>query len=339
MLAAFTSDTHYGYGQNTHIIHEKFWAQLASHKPDVLFHAGDWSSYKQEQFHKTLVMARRHLPHIPILTVRGNHEIWDTTLKVLRASQNPTMDDANRDRIRAARRYTKRYPQIMQDHQKWFQETGIIHLDGTHYDLTPEIVVIGFDGWYHVTDPRERGTNDDVAICSMIESAPAMVYLREKAYKDLDKILSHPTEGKTVVGMTHMPPGRPSADSGLDISFWDDYLKDRVVDLAKSSKPTSSLRHLDWETDPMTQAQGVIEAYLAREKLFDAWTQEALKEILTSNCPEWNANPKYLEFLAEKCDYLLYGHTHSKCDRLYKGCRIMNCGGDYDKPKYTLFEL
>lgn len=340
MLAALTSDTHYGYSKKTHEIHEKFWQQLASEKLDVLFHAGDIGSYAQDQVQRSLYQMRKYLPNIPILVSEGNHDLWDTTLKMLRS--NP--DDLDRDDYRASRRYKKRYPQLRLNHQLWYKETGIVHLDGGHYDLTPEIVVVGFDGWYHVTDPRERSTKDDIAICEMIESAPAMIYLREKAYKDLEKVLNHPTDGKTVIGMTHMPPGRPDDDDGLDTSFWDGYLRDRVIDLARSSHLNG---FFDWGRDLETQAQDVIDAYLGIEgskvqevkRFLDSKTKEELGEVLNSNRAEWNANPKYLDFLTEKCDYLLYGHSHSKCDRVYNGCRVLNCGSDYDKPKHTLFEI
>lgn len=54
---------------------------------------------------------------------------------------------------------------------------------------------------------------------------------------------------------------------------------------------------------------------------------------------ELGANHKYLEFIVNKFDYLLTGHTHRFYDKLVKGCRIVNSGSDYNDPKYLILEV
>jgi predicted phosphohydrolase len=90
--------------------------------------------------------------------------------------------------------------------QEVFKEYNIVHLDGTSYNLGENIVVLGFDGWYNETNLSQLNTNDYKFLPQFIESAPAHIYLKEKAHKDLDKLLNIPTEGKTVITMTHFPP-------------------------------------------------------------------------------------------------------------------------------------
>jgi predicted phosphodiesterase len=51
------------------------------------------------------------------------------------------------------------------------------------------------------------------------------------------------------------------------------------------------------------------------------------------------ANPKFMDFMTEKADYLLVGHSHKACDFIHNDCRVMNCGSDYNKPKYIIFEI
>jgi len=42
-------------------------------------------------------------------------------------------------------------------------------------------------------------------------------------------------------------------------------------------------------------------------------------------------NTRLAKILFPKIDYLFYGHTHQKDDRIIDGCRVMNAGADYNK--------
>jgi len=51
------------------------------------------------------------------------------------------------------------------------------------------------------------------------------------------------------------------------------------------------------------------------------------------------ANSNLLPFMTEKWDALCVGHSHKACDWVENGCRVINAGSDYDKPKYVIFEV
>ena len=51
------------------------------------------------------------------------------------------------------------------------------------------------------------------------------------------------------------------------------------------------------------------------------------------------ANQYYLQPLTQKFDYLLVGHSHKACDFVVNGCRVINSGSDYNKPRYFKFTV
>jgi predicted phosphodiesterase len=55
--------------------------------------------------------------------------------------------------------------------------------------------------------------------------------------------------------------------------------------------------------------------------------------------PEMCASKQILEVVAEKFDYFLIGHSHQKVDQMVGNCRVINPGGDYNKPSYSLIEI
>lgn len=63
---------------------------------------------------------------------------------------------------------------------------------------------------------------------------------------------------------------------------------------------------------------------------------EVLKEgiIYTGH----GANLKFLPEIRDKFDILCCGHTHVFRDDTYEGIQIYNCGSDYNKPKWLIFE-
>lgn len=51
------------------------------------------------------------------------------------------------------------------------------------------------------------------------------------------------------------------------------------------------------------------------------------------------ANQYYFQPLTEKFDYLFVGHSHQDNDFVVNGCRVLNAGSDYNKPKYKVVKL
>ena len=51
------------------------------------------------------------------------------------------------------------------------------------------------------------------------------------------------------------------------------------------------------------------------------------------------ANLKFYDMVKEKFDVFCCGHNHQFKDRVEDGCRVLNCGSDYNKPQYLMFEV
>lgn len=51
------------------------------------------------------------------------------------------------------------------------------------------------------------------------------------------------------------------------------------------------------------------------------------------------ANLKFLDMIKDKFDVFCCGHNHQYRDDIEDGCRILNCGSDYNKPQFKLFEV
>jgi predicted phosphodiesterase len=272
LKCALVSDSHYGFDKNTHKIHEKFWKKLAQENIDVLFWAGDIGSSKPENVHKSMVMARQYLPNVTILVNFGNHCYWSG-----RPDKLPWKQDISLYSYRGfydaraklpPRKRPMHYGQILESHKKVAQENNIVILDGDSFNLTENIVVLGFMGWYKETKLGDLSTKDYKYLPENVEGVPIHVYLSYKAEKDLEKLLNVPVEGKTVIFMTHFPPFTESPE----------YLK-------------------------------------------------------------YCANPAFMPIMTNHADYLLVGHSHRACDYMENDCRVLNCGSDYNDPKYKIFEV
>jgi predicted phosphodiesterase len=192
-----TSDTHYGHSNNTHKIHQKF---LDNIKKEITFndvrliiHAGDWSSSHQDQFERTLNMWRTTLGDIPIVTSRGNHELWDQRKKKY-------------DRLTGEMSYRRQLPWEVMDelHKEWFKEYNIHHLESQGVFEIDDIGVFGFDGWYYRFDAP---TNDGGMIVPYVGGDTSLIYHSHRAYKALDKILAEDMDKyRKTICVTHFPP-------------------------------------------------------------------------------------------------------------------------------------
>jgi len=250
MKGMLTSDTHAGFSKRTIEVHEGEFLPLAQktieeQKIEVFFHAGDWASNKQDQLYRTLKLFRKYIS-IPIVTVFGNHDFWEY------------------DRFRRLR---GGWEAEQRRRLEWCKEFNIHYL-GEGPAVFGDVLVLGFDGWYNYTNPPTKDTDSDL-MHPYIQSAPSMVYLQNRAYKELDKLLQHDTDAyRKVIGMSHFPP----------------------------------------------------------------FTEDSKYEVFC-------ANLKYFQPLKEKCDVLLFGHSHKEVDRVEDDCHILNCGSHYDKPKFKIFEV
>lgn len=51
------------------------------------------------------------------------------------------------------------------------------------------------------------------------------------------------------------------------------------------------------------------------------------------------APASYMEEITEQFHYFIVGHSHQDEDFIHNGCRVINVGSDYDKPKHKILEL
>ena len=263
MKIALTSDTHYGHSHNTHKIHQKFLTKLATEDFDVLIHDGDWISSKQHQLPRTLKMFREALEDKPILTVIGNHDLWDVDNwnKQGHVSRASSKFDRN-----------KSYRSMIIDHDEWMKEQNIHHLAWNPYQFEEEVMFYGFDGWYSELPLRSNDTN---FMPRLVDGcAPIDMFLANEAHKALDSILLQQEEHKkanphlTYACCTHHAP----------------------------------------------------------------YTFEEMYRFMC-------ANPNFLDPITEQFDLFLVGHSHQKEDWRKNNCRIVNCGSDYDSPRYVIMEI
>lgn len=196
---ALTSDTHYGFGSKTHKFHMRFLAKLWQAIQDegvaAVIHAGDWSCNQQHQFMRTMKMFRQYIPkEIPILAVRGNHDLWDWP---------------DGYKVRAKRHWGE----LKRIHEKWFFQHNIHHLEEGEY-VVDDVIVCGFDGWYGQANPP---TNDKDMIVDNIEGCPAMIYHSSRAYKELNRVLATDTSKHAkAICVTHFPPIGGDRKNGYD---------------------------------------------------------------------------------------------------------------------------
>lgn len=180
MKLILTSDTHFGFNHKTQSKHLRFLKLLAAEKPDVVVHAGDWTSHSQKQFRRTLQMFREHLS-CPIVAVRGNHDFWQSP--DLNQSFTPT-------------------ERIMEIHNEWFEEFGIHHVSKGSFPVG-DWTIYGFDGWYATVSPP---TNDQAWMPLMTGQYPTMEWFRNKAQDDIHRLIDCKGEGKAKkICVTHFP--------------------------------------------------------------------------------------------------------------------------------------
>jgi predicted phosphodiesterase len=282
---AVTSDLHYGQSEKTHRLHEEFFKRLALEDIDVLFLVGDLIASKQSSLDQFFTLLRLHLPKVKVIFVKGNHDSWDDRHYLSSKHYTDIFPMYSPYDVYKNRRPSKHnrpfsWGELQENCRSLCTKYDLIHLDGASYSLSENVIAIGFDGWYNDVNVQSMGTNDYLFMPENIESAPTMIYLRNKAEKDLEKILNINTDNKTVIGLTHFPPfseGKPPLDVQIE--------------------------------------------------------------------EKWGANPKFLDFLTDKCDFLLLGHNHIETDVTYRDCRILNSGAPWDAakrsylPQYKIFKV
>lgn len=200
MKIAYTSDTHYGFSSKTHKIHVSFLKESSdiciSENVDLIIHCGDWISHNQHQLPRTWKMFREAFGDLPILAVKGNHDLWDYDYWGVHPKR---------------RSYAKHpsgmsYSTLVTQHRDWANEFGITLLQDNYFEKD-DVIITGFDGWYSGTD---TGTNDASFMFPYHESCPISPFLSSQAYKCLDNAINLVNQDKysnfKKICVTHHPP-------------------------------------------------------------------------------------------------------------------------------------
>lgn len=196
MKFALVTDTHYGFNHKTHRIHEKFLKKLNEEcieaGVDALIHCGDWISNNQHQLPRTWKMFREALGDLPILSVRGNHCLWNYE----------TFHYSQIKKIRKKEVDVSSLHQMYDLHDQWAEEHNIWLLQRHPYEFK-DVVVYGFDGWY----ANASISNDHKFMPKMVESCPTGVWLGKQAHDELDTLIEMAKwESKKKILVSHFAP-------------------------------------------------------------------------------------------------------------------------------------
>lgn len=175
MKALITSDTHYGFRETTpRILERKF--QEAPKDIDVIFHAGDWISHDQSQWKGITKLFRDLFPKAMIIGVLGNHDYWNKPKKTYAAM------DADR---------------------KIFTDMHEIYLLNGEAMEKDDIIVCGFNGWYHIPEPP---SNDVNWMPEWIDGKYFHMALADKANEMFQRVMSVDVGNKLPICITHHGP-------------------------------------------------------------------------------------------------------------------------------------
>ena len=183
MKIGLISDTHYGFDEKSHGIHEEFWKKLAEETKesplDLLIHAGDWATADfQFEIEESLKIIRKYFPNLKILTTWGNHDYWSRKVKSLMEIEMIQKDICNKYNVHS------------------LEDQGMFQIGNVKF--------VGFNGWYG--NSLNPPTKDMLFMPSQINGCPTHLYLSQQAYKALDKVLeTEVKEDEKLVVVSHFP--------------------------------------------------------------------------------------------------------------------------------------
>lgn len=191
------TDTHYGHSNKTHKIHSKLFKRMAhiieTESVDVILHGGDWISCDQHQLPRTWKMFREAFPGIPILGVKGNHDLWNWEIFGVHPKK----------KAYAKLPMLRNIPAIYAQQEEWADQYDIHMLQGKPYE-TDEVIIYGFDGWY----AKPNTSNDKKFMPKDYEGCPIGTWLLHQATSEFDTILEMARfeKDKKKILVSHMPP-------------------------------------------------------------------------------------------------------------------------------------
>lgn len=77
MKICLTSDTHYGFSEDTESLLRTMLSNMRDESPDMIIHAGDWASTKHSELESCLALFREYFPDTTIVGAIGNHDFYN----------------------------------------------------------------------------------------------------------------------------------------------------------------------------------------------------------------------------------------------------------------------
>lgn len=205
MKLLLTSDTH--YSNRVYDIHRRSIKKMVLEKPDVILHAGDWTTCLGPfEMELTLRMFREEFGYeIPFFGVLGNHDYWDD-------EDSPNSEYALMSRIGKIKNLFRQYN---------------VHLLDGQCKRIGDILFCGLTGWYSSVRPP---TNDHKFLPTFIENKLVHAYFMDKAQKDFQNVLDmsrRSSAGKKVLLM-HFPTmlNGPRDDGFVAPTSWHPFVID-----------------------------------------------------------------------------------------------------------------
>lgn len=175
MRFAVMNDFHRGFSQKTSLIHDAVLKAMNPDDFDALLLCGDWGTSKLEHVKGAFKALRTRFPEKKIFGVLGNHDYWDkhNGIEFLTYSIN---------------RYAERY--------------GIHLLQGKPFE-TEDFILMGFNGWYAHSDPKNG--SDRRWIRGYTRGMTTDEFFQNQAKEEVQKIIDYPKKDKKVIVVTHFP--------------------------------------------------------------------------------------------------------------------------------------
>lgn len=179
------SDTHLGITDYRHL--QKLFAKAAKTEPSIIVHAGDYSGGRDgpHAVESTCKLMREIFPHIPILSVCGNHDYWS--------------------RNRNERELELTFGRLAES----FDSNDITWLDSGEHYLEDGLLIAGHTGWYGCPHLTWGATNDKNFLPGVIGEVAIHEALLEMSTDETSDILQNISslEAKAKVWVSHFGIG------------------------------------------------------------------------------------------------------------------------------------
>ena len=181
MRISLTSDTHYGFSRSTQGILESLLTRMAEDEPDIILHAGDWSSTKHQELWDCLALFRKYFPNTNIISaLSSNHDVW----------KSDDEDSVFFNELRTIE-------QLLESIQKAHDAFGI-----KRELVTDSLAITTCQSWYRTANPP---SNDHYWMPGGAYDHYYMLDLARKSYDETKEFIKN-HQGKKRIVVSHFTP-------------------------------------------------------------------------------------------------------------------------------------